>query len=93
MKMNWFQRHLNWTMVLGYLLIYAVSCLVAGIILVVDYSVSDEAAGTAGNTIGFITFLPIATWVFKQKGRSLWWLLLSWSGWVIFLDNKRTTKN
>jgi len=82
--MNWFERHLNWTMVLGYLVAFAVT-LIAGAILgivmaVIDPNISEEALEGAIYVIGFIvalaTLIPIWGWALRKKNQSLWYLLL-----------------
>jgi hypothetical protein len=85
--MNWFQRHLNWTFVLGWVL-----ALVAGIVVEsrIDPSFSDDAAGAVGRLVIFGIVLVVSALVIHRKGRSLWWLLLA--GWFspLWLANKKT---
>ena len=75
--MNWFKRHLNWTILIA---------AVAGLIL-------PFSTGFAGMAILSMIMLIVQAvmvvgvcgWVLKQKGRSLWnlfWLLLGW--WLGF---------
>lgn len=71
--LNWFERHLNWTWVLGWLFIPVLSVV----------------GGEIGNWVGSIFWLIISGWVIKQKGRRLWWLLLSWVGSPLWLKNKK----
>ena len=59
--MNWFQRHLNWTWVFAYL-------------IWIPLNASDDAIPPI---IGAIFLLVVSGWVIKQKGRSLWWVLLT----------------
>ncbi|MFC2022374.1 hypothetical protein ACFLTR_04115 [Chloroflexota bacterium] len=59
--MNWFQRHLNWTWLFAYL-------------IWIPLNYSDDAIPPI---IGAIFLLVVSGWVIKQKGRSLWWILLT----------------
>jgi len=90
-KMNWFQRHLNWTWVLPQLFLYIAT-------LVVGYSLFMSMAGAlmsplkssfmlpfSGLVVWFGIITPllmaaaiygIGVWVLKRKDRSLWWLLI-----------------
>jgi len=73
--MNWFQRHLNWTSVLAYLL----------------WFVLNAGEGVIAHLLALVAaifWLVISGWVIKQKGRRLWWLLLSWVGSPLWLKNK-----
>ncbi len=74
---DWFQRHLNWTMVLGYLLANVVSFML-------------NRVPPLGTIAAIAIGLPVAAWVISQKGRSLWWLLLSGLFSPLWLTNKKT---
>jgi len=92
--MEWFKRHLNWTWVFCWLLMVALSYtyrLVTGLV--------DQASigGAIACLVCFllwissiIFWLVISGWVIKQKGESLWWLLLA--GWwsPVWLRNIKT---
>ncbi len=87
-ELNWFYRHLNWTYILGYVLVL-VLCFIAGLILgTIDPYVADETVDLVAYLIVFIVMLPMSIWVLKRKKRSLWWLLLA--GWLspLWLGNK-----
>ena len=71
--MNWFQRHLNWTWVFAYL-------------IWIPLNYSDDAIPPI---IGAIFLLVVSGWVIKQKGRSLWWILLTIIFSPLWLKNKR----
>ena len=87
--MNWFQRHLNWTYVLGWLLTL-VLCLILGFVMVmIDPNISDDDLEVMGNLVGGVIMLVVSGWVIIQKGRSLWWLLLSGCFSPLWLSNKR----
>ena len=87
--MNWFQRHLNWTYVLGWLLMLVLLFILGFVLAVIDSNISEDALDTIGNLIGGIFMLVVSGWVIIQKGRSLWWLLMA--GWFspLWLSNKR----
>jgi len=76
-EMNFFRRHLNWTYVLAYLLWFVLN--LYGDESVVAWWLSLVVA---------ILWLVISGWVIKRKGRSLWWILLSWIGSPLWLKNK-----
>jgi hypothetical protein len=92
-EMNWFQRHLNWTVLLALVGSYALGLMAAfavGVAIgVADPYVSLEAAGAAGGVTGVVVYLAILVptwgWVLRRKNRSLWWLLLALFvpfGWI-----------
>ncbi len=74
-KMNWFRRHLNWTWVLAYLLWFVLNA-------------GEGVIAQLLTLVAAIFWLVISGWVIKQKGRRLWWLLLSWVGSPLWLKNK-----
>ena len=62
--MNWFKRHLNWTLLLAYVLIFSVIGCAA-------WTVKAPV-----NLIYAVISLGLGVWVLKQKGRRmhfLWW--------------------
>ena len=77
-EMNWFQRHLNWTWVLAYLLWFAINLY------------ADDSFGIAWwlSLAAAIFLLVVSGWVIKQKGRSLWWVLLTPFFSPLWLKNK-----
>ena len=79
MELNWFQRHLNWTYVLGLGATFVLSFIAGVVLYLTDPYATDETAELLGYLIGFLVMLPLSIWVLKRKNRSLWWLLLS--GW------------
>jgi len=76
-EMNWFRRHLNWTYVLAYLLWF-----------VLNLYTDESVVAWWLSLVAAILWLVISGWVIKQKGRRLWWLLLSWVGSPLWLKNK-----
>ena len=90
--MNWFQRHLNWTVVLGFIGLYLLAILLAFIFGFVFYDLPESALEGAGAMIGFLTLFIggsiIVGWMLRRKSRRLWWLLMWWLvpfGWIIVL--------
>lgn len=103
-KLNWFQRHLNWTFILATptsYVFYFVTVFAGGLFWVlIDPNVSEEDLDAFGRImwIGMlIIFLLICGWILGQKGRSLRWLLILFVpfGWVAFLllENKNYPHN
>jgi hypothetical protein len=92
--MKWFEKHVNWTWVFGWLLMQ--------VIIYISYLLASpwDMTSVSGaiiiwmcvvvNTFSVILWLVISGWVIKQKGESLWWLLLSvwWS--PVWLANIKT---
>ncbi len=78
-EMNWFRRHLNWTYVLAYLLSF-----------VLNLYADESVVAWWLSLVTAILWLVISGWVIKRKGRSLWWILLSWIGSPLWLKNKKS---
>lgn len=65
---GWFQRHLNWTAVMIWVLLLPLSVVIADIIgIPIDIIIL---------AVPILIILPLTGWALKQKNRSLWWLLL-----------------
>jgi len=95
--MTWFQRHLNRTWVLAYLLSYAV----AGVIVVLMYiAYLAEVVGIESTGVAVLVFaissnifiLVASGWVIHRKGRSLWFVLLSPYLSPLWLENMGETR-
>jgi hypothetical protein len=71
---SWFQRHLNWTWTFAYL---------TWIPMNLSYDIEPQI-------IGAILLLFVSGWVIKQKGRSLWWILLTPVFSPLWLKNECT---
>jgi biopolymer transport protein ExbB/TolQ len=81
--MNWFQRHLHWTVVFAWLAPYLV-LLGTSVALWTMYDGSEtsvEAALIRGLLPAFVQLattlcaLCVALWVLTRKNRSYWWML------------------
>jgi len=70
---SWFQRHLNWTLIFAYLIWLPLN---------LSYDIAPQI-------IGAILLLFVSGWVIKQKGRSLWWVLLAPVFSPLWLKNER----
>lgn len=71
--MNWFKRHLNWTVILA-----VVSTILIFVALASLYA--DKAVEIGSVIIVFfapmvLIYIAVA-WMLSQKNRSMWWLLL-----------------
>ena len=79
--MGWFQRHLNWAWVLA--LVFVLGSLALWV-------VRAEAVGILEATLLGLAMLVVSERVISEKGRSLWWLLLSVLFSPLWLTNKKT---
>ena len=70
--MNWFQRHLNWTWVFVYLI----------------WLPLNASENVVARLVTAVFLLIVSGWVIKQKGRSLWWILLTIVFSPLWLSNK-----
>ena len=86
--MNWFERHLNWTYVLGYIMALVLCFIAGGILGTIDPYIADETLEGIGYLIVLIVMLPMSIWVLKRKNRNLWWLLLAGCFSPLWLGNK-----
>ena len=75
--MNWFRRHLNWTLVLAYLLWFVPNA-------------GESVVAQRFALVALIFLTVVSGWVIKQKGRSLWWILLMPFFSPLWLKNKRS---
>jgi len=86
---NWFKRHLNWTLVIGHIAaIFTAFILEIIIEVIIEVTPSgfwgdvllDRLFDTGKFFIALVVFLsaPSAIWYLKRKGRSLWHLLWWW---------------
>lgn len=93
---NWFERHLNWTMVLGVVGAYLAVFIAVFAIVLFDPYVSDVALSGIGLIITLAILTPVWGWALRRKNRSLWWLPLGLFvpfGWIVLLclENRSDT--
>lgn len=101
MNMNWFKRHLNWTMAIGWLLSLPVGIIISLFIFRSIAITSGQAvlAGFSGIITGTIAYLSILIclflvgfWGCKEKKQNNWWSLLCFTGigciYLLFLSKK-----
>ena len=91
-RMNWFERHLNWTMVLAWVGAYVIAFIVGFLIALADPYVSEDALGAIGFVIALVVSLAVGHWVLRKKNRSMWWLLISGTWFFLLLSNKSVTQ-
>jgi len=83
-QMNWFGRHLNWTIILTLigtiLIVYIVNTIATAILVVKNPAISAVELEGSNSLRGLILTLAILSpqwgWVLKKKNRSTWWLLV-----------------
>jgi len=85
---NWFERHLNWTMVLAWVGTLFVIWIIAALMLLADPYVSEDTLSGTGFVIGLLAPIPAGYWVIRKKNRSMWWLLILWSYFFLLVSNK-----
>ena len=90
---NWFERHLNWSMVLGCLVAILVAGVATEVIRVLPYA-SLKSLMTPINLA--MPLIP-CWWVLRRKSRNLSWLMIAWAPWIgwvipIILENHTLPK-
>jgi len=85
---NWFERHLNWTMVLAWVGTYLIVFIVWLLVILMDPYISDDALGGISVIIGLIVSIAVGQWVLRKKNRSLAWLLICWTWFFLLIDNQ-----
>lgn len=98
--MNWLKRHLNWSLVFGWLASYIILVIEAFFVTLFFQPRTPEEAIFILQLIAlptlFIWFILVHIWYLRQKRRSLWnllWSLVPFGG-IIFLrlSNKKKRK-
>lgn len=85
--MDWFKEHLNWTLILGCVVMPNVLINIPLILL------GQDALGTVGYLVWIgcvvVAAILVELWYLRQKGRSLWhcfWNMLGIVGLIILLN-------
>lgn len=88
-EQNWFERHLNWTLVLGAFAIYLAEVFI--VFLIVLIGISADMPVRLIDIIFVILYLVLTSihvgWYLRRKKRRLWWILLWFVpvGWIVLL--------
>ena len=86
-KSSWFERHLNWTMVLAWLGTYIVTYIVASLVLLANPYVSDDSFAAILVITNLAVVIGVGQWVLRKKNRSLAWLLICWTWFFLLIEN------
>ena len=84
---SWFERHLNWTMVLAWLSTYLVTFIVAYLVILANPYVSDDTLVAILVIANLAVVIAVGQWVLKKKNRSLAWLLICWTWFFLLIEN------
>lgn len=90
---NWFERHLNWTMVLAWLSTYLVTFIVASLVILANPYVSDDTLVAILVIANLAVVIAVGQWVLKKKNRSLAWLLISWTWFFLLIENHSSLRD
>jgi hypothetical protein len=71
---SWFERHLNWTMVLAWIGAFVVNFTIGYMIGLSNPYVSAVTLLVIGLIITLVILIPVWGWALRKKNRSLWWL-------------------
>ena len=89
---SWFEKHLNWTMLITVAVWILLNLLGLMILLLISPETPEEAIAEQWQIVSsFLTFLilfPVAGWVIRKKGRSPWnilWLIAPFGVVMVFL--------
>jgi len=84
---NWFERHLNWTMVLAWLGSYLIIYLVFFVAVLANSDMSEDAFLASCFIIPLAVSIAAGQWVLRQKNRSLAWLLICCTWFFLLIEN------
>ncbi|MDH5781887.1 MAG: zinc-ribbon domain-containing protein, partial [Dehalococcoidia bacterium] len=70
-RMNWFERHLNWTMVLAWVGAGVIAFIVGFLAGLADPYASEDELSAIGFVIGLVVSLLVGRWVLRKKNRSM----------------------
>jgi hypothetical protein len=84
---SWFERHLNWTMVLAWLGTYLVTFIVASLVILANPYVSEDTLTAILVIASLAVVIAVGQWVLRKKNRSLAWLLICWTWFFLLIEN------
>jgi hypothetical protein len=92
---NWFNRHLNWTMILTWVILVPISLFLAneGKLTVSFHTFTGNMIMSVIASVLIVVFILITMWTIKQKGRSvfhIFWILAPF-GFIVLLLLKNVT--
>jgi len=73
--MAWFEKHLNWTVLLAWILTLCIVLTVDFGLVATDSYMSKEDLAAAGIGVCLLVLPASWGWVLRRKRRTLWWLL------------------
>ena len=85
---SWFERHLNWTMVLAWAGTYLITFIVASLVILANPYVSDDTLVAILVIANLAVVIAVGQWVLRKKNRSLAWLLICWTWFFLLIDNQ-----
>jgi len=88
---SWFERHLNWTMVLAWVGATVISLFIA-LLLESDPLMLEDAFYGVNFIVTLAVSIPVGWWVLRKKNRSLAWLLICWTVFFLLIGNKSSTQ-
>jgi hypothetical protein len=88
--MNWFQRHLNWTLVVAAIATFFLVFIISFFLGLFIPDISEAAVTILGWAISLIAMFVTVIWVLLQKGRSPLWVLMAFLpfGWILWFTIK-----
>ena len=90
--MNWFERHLNWTWMLGFVLCALILIIASIILIIIDNGASFDIIWIVLIALPLVIMLPLTLWVLNKKGRDLVWFLLGSFLSPLWLSNKKNSE-
>jgi len=85
---NWFERHLNWTMVLAWAGASVLTVLIWLLMALTNPYLFEDFAAAIGLIVFFAVSIPVGSWVLSKKNRSQAWLLICGTWFFLFISNK-----
>lgn len=85
---SWFERHLNWTMVLVWAGAWILTYLVWFFVALTSPGLSEGVFVVIGLVAFYAVSIPVGSWVLRKKNRSQAWLLLCGGFLFLFISNK-----